>query len=104
MNTSSPQAKSLTGKQARFLRGLGHKLQPVVMIGRQEMSDDVVAAVDEALQAHELIKIKLQEGCLTDRRVVAEELAAKTGAAVAQVLGKTILLYRPSEKELIQLP
>lgn len=104
MNISSPQEKSLTGKQARFLRGLGHKLQPVVMIGRQEMSDDVVAAVDEALQAHELIKIKLQEGCLTDRRVVAEELAAKTDAAVAQVLGKTILLYRPSENELIQLP
>lgn len=104
MNPPAPQAKSLTGKQARFLRGLGHKLQPVVMIGRQEMSDDVVAAVDESLQAHELIKIKLQEGCLTDRRVVAEELAAKTGAAVAQVLGKTILLYRPSEKELIQLP
>lgn len=104
MNISSPQAKSLTGKQARFLRGLGHKLQPVVMIGRQEISDDVVTAVDEALQAHELIKIKLQEGCLTDRRVVAEELAAQTGAAVAQVLGRTILLYRPSEKELIQLP
>ncbi len=103
MNAPS-QAKPLTGKQARFLRGIGHKLQPVVMIGRQEISEEVVAAADEALLAHELIKIKLQEGCLTDRRVVAEELSAQTGSAVAQILGKTILLYRPSEKELIQLP
>ena len=99
-----PQPKPLSGKQARFLRGLGHKLQPVVMIGRHDVSADVVAAVDEALLAHELIKVKLQEGCLTDRRTVADELSRATGSAVAQVLGKTILLYRSSEKELIQLP
>ena len=98
------QPVPLTGKQARFLRGLGHKLQPVVMIGRQEVSAEVIAAVEEALQAHELIKIKLQEGCLTDRRTVADELSRATGSAVAQVLGKTILLYRPGEKELIRLP
>jgi RNA-binding protein len=102
--SKDPQAKKLTGKQARYLRGLGHKLQPVVMIGRQEVSEEVVSAVDEALEAHELIKIKLQEGCLTDRRVVAEELAAQTGSAVAQVLGKTILLYRSSEENLIKIP
>jgi RNA-binding protein len=102
MNAVQPEP--LTGKQVRFLRGLGHKLQPVVMIGRQEVSADVVAAVDEALQAHELIKVKLQEGCLTDRRTVADELSRATGSAVAQVLGKTILLYRPSEQALIQLP
>lgn len=101
---SAASQKKLTGKQARFLRGLGHKLQPVVMIGKQEVSEEVVAAVDEALTAHELIKVKLQEGCLTDRRVVAEELAQETSAAVAQVLGKTILLYRASEECLIKLP
>ncbi|MCK4535665.1 MAG: ribosome assembly RNA-binding protein YhbY [Desulfuromonadales bacterium] len=103
MSNGTP-AKKLTGKQARYLRGLGHKLQPVVMIGRQELSEEVVAAVDEALEVHELIKVKLQEGCLTDRRTVAAELAKQTGSAVAQVLGKTILLYRSSEKELIKIP
>lgn len=95
---------TLSGKQARYLRGLGHKLRPVVMIGRQELSAEVLAAVEENLNAHELIKIKLQEGCLTDRKVVAEELAVSTGAAVAQILGKTILLYRPSDDNLIKLP
>ncbi len=96
--------QQLTGKQARFLRGLGHHLQPVVMIGKESLSDAVLASIEEALATHELIKVKLQEGCLLDRREVATILAEKTGAAVAQVLGKTILLYRQGEKAKINLP
>lgn len=96
--------KPLTGKQARFLRGLGHHLNPTVMIGRSELSDAVLRTADEALNAHELIKVKLQEGCDLDRREVAAELAARTGAQVAQVLGKTFLLYREAEEKKIQLP
>lgn len=94
----------LTGKQARFLRGLGHHLQPVVMIGREEISERVLASVEDALVAHELIKVKLQEGCLLERREAAAVLAEKTGAGIAQVLGKTILLFRPGEKHKISLP
>lgn len=97
-------ATKLTGKQARFLRGLGHKLRPCVMIGKQDITDEVVQAADESLTKHELIKVRLQEGCLLDRREVAAQLAEKTGSAVAQVLGKTILLYRTSEDRLIKLP
>lgn len=100
---SSP-APTLTGKQARYLRGLGHPLRPAVMIGRQELTDAVRTSLDESLTAHELVKVKIQEGCLLDRRDIAGQLAAATGAAVAQVLGKTILLYRPSDKKLITLP
>lgn len=94
----------LNGKQIRFLRGLGHHLQPVVMIGKEEISGTVLASVDEALKAHELIKVKLQEGCETDRHEAARDLAGKTGAEVVQVLGRTILLFRPGEKEKIELP
>jgi len=94
----------LTGKQARYLRGLGHHLKPVVMIGKEELNDAVIAAVAEALETHELIKIKLQEGCLADRRQVAQELAAACSAEVAQVLGRVILLYRASREPSIQLP
>jgi RNA-binding protein len=94
----------LSGKQARYLRGLGHHLQPVVMIGREEISDRLLASVEEALALHELIKIKLQEGCLMDRREVASLVAERTASQVAQVLGKTILLYRASDKAKINLP
>jgi len=94
----------LTGKQARYLRGLGHHLKPVVMIGKDEVNEAIIAAVDEALTIHELIKVKLQEGCLGDRKEVAAELAAATDSAVAQVLGKMFLLYRESEDKKIKLP
>lgn len=96
--------KKLSGKQARYLRGLGHHLKPVVMIGKEEINDAVVAATEEALSAHELIKIKLQEGCLSDRKEVAEELAETTNSAIAQILGHTILLYREGDEPEIILP
>ena len=94
----------LTGKQARFLRGIGHHLKPVVMIGKEEVNAAVIAATEEALGTHELIKIKLQEGCLGGRKEVAEQLAKATDAAVAQILGKMILLYRPGKEPKITLP
>ena len=94
----------LTGKQARHLRGLGHHLKPVVYVGKEEVNEAVIAATEEALAIHELIKVKLQDGCLSDRKEVAEELTAATDSAVAQLLGKTILLYRPSKEHKISLP
>jgi len=94
----------LTGKQARHLRGLGHHLKPVVMIGKDEVNEAIIAATDEALAIHELIKVKLQEGCLADRKDVAAELAAATDSSIAQILGKNILLYREGEEKSIKLP
>lgn len=102
--TAPPPRPALTGKQVRHLRGLGHALRPTVMLGRQELSDSVLGALDAVLTAHELVKVKLQEGCLLDRHAAAEELAEATGSAVVQILGKTILLYRPSDQQLISLP
>ena len=96
--------QKLTGKQVRHLRGLGHHLYPVVMIGKEEVSESLIRSVEEALDAHELIKIKLQEGALTDRKEAAEILAERTGAAVIQILGKTILLFRRSPAEKIEMP
>ena len=94
----------LTGKQNRYLRGLGHKLSAVVYVGKEEVNESVIKATEEALETHELIKVKIQEGCFSDRKVVAEELSTATGSAVAQILGKTILLYRPSKDPQIRLP
>ena len=101
---SDNRAIVLTGKQNRYLRGLGHNLQPFVMIGKHHLSKDVIKAADEALEIHELIKVRIQEGCLEDRKIVASELATETGSAVVQILGKTFLLYRPGEEQTITLP
>lgn len=102
--SESPVTTRLTGKQNRFLRGLGHGLKPFVMIGKQHINDEVIKAAHEALEAHELIKVRIQEGCLVDRKTVAAELAAATNSAVAQILGSTFLLYRQSDKSIITLP
>jgi RNA-binding protein len=95
---------SLTGKQARFLRGLGHHLQPVVMVGKEEVNDALIAATEEALTTHELIKVRIQDGCISDRKTVAAAMAEATGADVAQILGRIILLYRVSDEKKIKLP
>jgi RNA-binding protein len=95
----------LSGKQRRFLRALGHELRPVVQIGRDGLDDGLVAAVDQALADHELVKIKVGEAANLDRHGAAADLAARTRSEVAQVLGNTVLLYRahPDEPE-IALP
>jgi RNA-binding protein len=96
--------RSLTGKQARFLRGLGHDLEPLVLVGKEGVTDAVAAALDVNLVAHELVKVRIGQGCGDDRHEVAEQLAARTGSHVAQVLGRTVLLYRPGEERKITLP
>lgn len=94
----------LTGKQKRFLRSLGHSLKPVIQIGKKELEEGLIAETDAALAHHELIKVKLLESCLLGRNEAAEELAEACGAEVAQVLGRTFLLYRPAEEPKLALP
>jgi RNA-binding protein len=94
----------LTGKQKRFLRGLGHDLKPVIMVGKNEINESLVSETDTALKAHELIKVKILESCTMDRHKVAETMAKACGADVAQVLGRTLLLYRRGEEAKIELP
>lgn len=96
---------SLTGKQKRFLRGLGHGLQPIVQLGKEGVSDNVVMAVDQALEDHELIKLRIGQNAVVEREDVAASLALQTSSEVAQILGNTVLLYRArAEKPSIRLP
>lgn len=90
---------TLTGKQRRHLRALGHSLEPVVQLGKGGVDEGVVAAVDAALTQHELVKLKLSSETPEDRHEAAETIAAQTGSGVAQVLGRTILLYRKHPKK-----
>lgn len=96
---------ALTGKQRRYLRGLGNELTPVVMIGRNGLSDTVLRTLADAFNNTELVKVKLQDGFDGVRYDVAEELAKNVSAQLVHVLGKTILLYRRHlEKPKIILP
>ena len=65
----------LTGKQKRYLRGLGHDLKPVILIGKGEVNEPLLQETASALESHELIKVKILESCLMERHEVAEALA-----------------------------
>jgi RNA-binding protein len=95
----------MNGKQRRFLRGLGHALEPVVQVGKEGVTDGVTAALDEALLQHELVKVKLGANTPEDRHEAATELAARTSSELVQVLGKAVLLYKAHPEEpRIELP
>ena len=98
-------ARALSGKAARYLRALGHHLEPIVQIGKEGITDGVVTATRAALLAHELVKVKLSQDAPVDRKQAGQELADRAGAALAQTLGRTLLLYkRHPHKPKIELP
>lgn len=84
----------LTGKQRRTLRSLGHHLEPVVHLGMAGVSPEVVQQVEVQLLAHELIKLKVGEGCPDAPGEVGNQLGETTGSLLVQVKGNTVLLYR----------
>jgi RNA-binding protein len=102
---SAQEARTLSGKAARYLRGLGHHLDPVIQIGKDGITDGLVAATRAALLAHELVKVKVLAEAPVDRKLAGQELADRAGAALAQTLGRTLLLYkRHPHKPKIALP
>ena len=94
----------LTGKQKRHLRALGHKLKPLIQIGKKEIEAALIAELNVSLDHHELIKVKLLDGCMLDKHEASTALAEACEADVAQLLGKTILLYRAAKTPVIVLP
>ena len=95
----------LTGKQKRHLRSLAHHLKPVLNIGKQGLAEAVLAQLEANLLEHELIKVKLLKTCPMDKDECAEAVQGRTGAALAQSLGRTLLFYRPHpEKPQLELP
>ena len=95
----------LTGKQRRYLRGLGHHLEPVVHVGKDGMTEGVSGALAAALLQHELVKVRLAESVPEGRHVIAAALSGAAEAELVQVLGRTVLLYRRrAEDPKIELP
>lgn len=82
-------------KQKKRLRGLGHPLKAVVLIGSAGLTKGVNHEIESALTAHELIKIKVRVGDKEARDTAIKEICANSGAELVQRIGNTALLYRP---------
>lgn len=97
----------ITGKQRSYLRRLAQKLDPVVYIGKSDMTESVLREMDRLLAGRELIKVKLQEGSLLDPKEAANDAARILEAEFVQAIGRRFVLYRQAEdpeKRTIVLP
>ena len=95
----------LNAKQRQFLKGLAHALSPVVWVGKGGLSDSVIDETRRSLDAHELIKVRIEVEDASSRRGLANELARAAGAEIAGVIGKIAILYRArDENPKIELP
>lgn len=88
----------LTSKQRAYLRGLASNEDTIMQVGKGGISDNLIKTVSDALEARELIKLKVLENSDESPRSAAEALAAATNSEVVTVIGTKFVLYRESEK------
>lgn len=94
----------LNSKQVSHLRALSHSLNPVVMIGNNGLTEQVLKEIETSLNAHELIKIKVFGDDRDLRKQMLDEICAQSGAVAIHHIGKQLVIYRPAEKTRIELP
>jgi RNA-binding protein len=95
----------LSSKQRAYLRSLANKLEPVVIIGKGDIDRNMIKQVDDALEARELIKLKVLNTSMYDAREACRIISRETGSEGVQVIGNKFVLYRPSkERPTIDLP
>ena len=88
-------ASRLTARERAHLKARAHALEPVVQTGSSGVTDALMAEVDRALTAHELIKVKVGIDDREARVIAGDELAARSGATVVHRVGKVVVLWRP---------
>lgn len=86
----------LTGKQKKNLRSLGQRLEAVVTVGKEGITESVVRGIGDLLDKRELIKVRLTGPSGAARKEIAPELAQAADAACIAIVGRTVLLYRPN--------
>lgn len=89
---------TLTTRQKQFLKGLAHPLTPYVQIGKEELTPGVIESIKTELIHHELIKVKIGSNCGLEKHSASKTLAEQTESFLVQLIGKTVVLYKPNPK------
>ena len=96
---------SLNNNQKKYLRQAAHHLKPVVWAGQHGITDSLISEIEQALDHHELIKIKVRLGEREERDAGIKDICEKTEAEMIQRVGNIVTLYRlNNEKPVIKLP
>ena len=90
---------TLSTKERAHLKARAHALEPVVQAGNSGLTDSLVAEVDRALAAHELIKVKINTDDREERVTLGDEICSRTGAAAVHRVGKVLIMWRPRPEE-----
>ncbi len=92
--------KTLNSTTRKKLRGLAHSFDPVIYIGQKGLTEELVLATDDALNTHELIKVKFNDH-KKDKKTLSEDLAQKIQGHIVGMVGNVVVLYRehPDEKK-----
>ncbi len=88
----------MTSKQRAYLKGLAMNLDTILHIGKSSVTPEFCESVREALDARELIKLNVLKNCMDDPKEIAQVLAERTNSEVVQVIGRKVVLYKPSKE------
>ncbi|MET1219897.1 MAG: ribosome assembly RNA-binding protein YhbY [Glaciecola sp.] len=95
---------NLSNKQKQYLKGLAHSLKPVIQLGGNGFTEGVLAEIENALAHHELIKVKVPTDDREEKKLIMDAIIRETAAAKLQVIGHTLIMYKPAEEPKIVLP
>ena len=90
--------EKLKGKQRKYLRGLAHNLDPVVMVGHEGLTDKVIKAIKTTLDDHELIKIKFTK-FKEEKKELSTKIEEATDSEMVGMIGNTAIFYRMNPDE-----
>lgn len=92
----------LTSKQRSYLRSLGNEMEPILIIGKGGVTDNVVEQLDQALTARELVKVRVLPHTEFDVKEIGESLTRETVSEIVQIIGRNILFYRTPPKNAVK--
>ena len=95
---------SLAEAQCKYLRGLGHALRPVVLVGSTGITDSLLDELNQTLEHHELIKVRIRAGDRNRRDALLHQLTTRSKAELVQRIGNVALLYRRAQEPRLVLP
>jgi putative RNA-binding protein, YhbY family len=94
----------LNNKQKKYLKKEAHSLKAIYQIGKDGISANLLLGLSEALENHELMKVKILESCPTNKYELAIEISANCKCEIVEIIGGTIILYKSSKKRVYKLP
>lgn len=92
----------MTSKQRAFLKKEAHNLEPIVRIGKDGLTENIIQSILDGIKSRELIKIKVLQNLEADKeeiREIAEELCGKAGIDLVGIIGKIIIVYKENDEK-----